>query len=100
MRTADIGKLDKAAWLFPYEFRFRVGPYEPYLNSSDDPKALPVLLHAQQLEPNSPSLAAAIMIHALRMNQQELASAEFRKLYELAPRSKMVRELLARRRDP
>ncbi len=87
--------------LFPFEYRFRQGLAEYYINSEDDRLAIPALYEAQKSDPNSPTLAGALFLHLLHNNDGIRAMQEFAWLYRLAPSSDLVKEIMKRKmREP
>lgn len=89
-----------AARLFPFDVRYRIGPAQLVLNSTDDAAALAIIGDVQRGEPNSPTLAYAMMMHALRLGDQAEASEQFYRLVHLAPNAAITKALLSGRHDP
>lgn len=93
-----LGALQLAARLFPIDQRYRDGPSELFINGGDDREAIAILRREQLRDPNSPVLAASLFVHLMRVGDNIGASVEFATLYRLAPKSEMVKSLLANRR--
>lgn len=100
MAERDLGKLQLAAWLFPFDVRYRVGPAQLVLNSDDDALAIPILRDAQRQEPYSAVIAAGLMAHMMRAGDQYGASEQFYRLVHVAPNAAVTKAMLATRRDP
>lgn len=99
-KTASLDKLYLSARLFPWDFKYRNGPAEFAAGLDDAAVAVRVLSQAQITEPYSAALAFWLMNHMIRIGDHEGASQQFARLYRLAPNSEIVKQLLARRRDP
>jgi hypothetical protein len=95
-----IEDLRLAAILFSYDFRFRMGPSQRYVNGPDDLNAISELERAARMEPYSPSVAAGLMLHYLRVGDRNNAEKWFRRGYEISPNSAFMKALLSQRRDP
>lgn len=62
--------------------------------------AIPILETTLKREPNDPLIVVALMIRLLAVKDYDGASVQFKRLYQLAPQSATVKDILKRRRDP
>ncbi len=98
--TLDYDKIELAQRLFPFEHRFRMGPAELAADGPSDSLSVELILRTLRTDPYEPDLLTALFLHQQVRGDRIAAERTFRRLYEVAPHSDLVRNVLATKKMP
>lgn len=92
-----MGQLERSAALFPFDYRFRIGPAELVISGPSDALTVDVLIRTLKTDPNEPILLTALMLHQYARGDRLASERTFRRMYQLAGKSELMRAVLASR---